>query len=209
MPSDTQPTANQPSDLRGCPHCGLVQHVPAIPVGTVARCTRCSDVVLRSSPAKANALCAALCLAALICYPLGVFLPVLQLETLGHTQQASIWGGSISLITSGQLFVGLVVLACSVVIPAIKLAGLLVLTSRTNLIAQRKRAHLYRWIELIGRWGMIDVLLVAMLVAAVKLGDIVSVQPGPGVAAFAAVVTLSLAASAAFDPHAIWETPSR
>ena len=60
-------------------------------------------------------------------------------------------------------------------------------------------------IEFIGRWGMVDVLLVAVLVAVVKLGDLVEVTPGPGVVVFGGVVILSLIASAMFDPHAIWE----
>jgi paraquat-inducible protein A len=64
----------------------------------------------------------------------------------------------------------------------------------------------YRAIEAAGRWGMIDVLLVAVTIAAVKLGDLVVVTPGPGVVAFGACVVLSLAASAVFNPHAIWET---
>jgi paraquat-inducible protein A len=60
-------------------------------------------------------------------------------------------------------------------------------------------------VEFLGRWGMVDVLLVAVLVAVVKLGDLVTVTPGPGVLAFGSVVVLSLLASAAFDPHALWE----
>ena len=67
------------------------------------------------------------------------------------------------------------------------------------------RASTYRVVEWIGRWGMLDVLLVALLVAAVKLGSWVEVHPGPGVAAFGGVVIFSLLASAAFDPQAIWE----
>ena len=120
--------------------------------------------------------------------------------------ETSIWTGSISLLTHGQITVGLIVLICSVVIPILKLIGMFVLTIRPDALRRHHRARVYRWIEVAGRWGMIDVLLVALVVAALKIGDWVSVTPGPGVTAFAACVLLSLVASAVFNPHAIWET---
>jgi paraquat-inducible protein A len=72
-----------------------------------------------------------------------------------------------------------------------------------------RREHLartWRAVELVGRWGMLDVLLAAVLVAILKLGDLVTVEVGPGLFAFTACVGLSLLASAFFDPHALWET---
>lgn len=197
--------------LRGCPHCGLVHRMPAFAEGLAgmeARCVRCGGVLYRPGASDATRLCASLAAAALICYPLGVGLPVITLEQFGHVHQTSIWAGSLAMLAAGQWFVGLVVLVCSVVIPLAKLAGLLVLTLQPGLLYRHHRARLHRWIELAGRWGMIDVLLVAVLVAALKLGDLVSVQPGPGAVAFTACVVLSLAASAAFSPQAIWEGPA-
>ncbi|QNN22292.1 paraquat-inducible protein A [Planctomycetales bacterium ZRK34] len=202
---------NDPSSLRGCPRCGLVQRVPVLAADCEARCARCGDVIVHGAHIRGrgwgrNRLCAALALAALICYPLGVTLPVLKLERMGFVNEASIWAGSIEMLSQGQWFVGLIVLVCSVVIPVLKLAGLFVLASRPRMIGRHHQSRMYRWIEIAGRWGMIDVLLVALLVAAVKLGDLVEVHAGPGVAAFATCVLLSLLASAVFDPHAIWET---
>lgn len=191
--------------LHGCVHCGLVQRVPPIPARHVARCRRCGMVVRRPSPTRGNQLCAAAALGSLICYPLGITLPVIRLEQMGHVHEASIWSGGIALLTGGQIAVGLVVLLCSVVIPLVKVGGLFLLTSHPPSVRRTHQAWLYRAVELAGRWGMIDVLLVAVLVAAVKLGDLVRVQPGPGVIAFTACVVLSLIASASFDPHAIWE----
>lgn len=192
------------STLRGCPHCGLVQRVPTLSVGQEACCPRCGQTVVKPGAASSNQLCAAIALAALICYPLGISLPVLRIEQLGHSHEASIWGGSIALVTGGHIAIGLIVLICSIVIPLLKLAGLFALTALPG-VQRRHQARIYRWIEWAGRWGMIDVLLVAILVAAIKLGDMVAVTPGPGATAFAVCVLLSLLASAAFDPHAIWE----
>jgi len=190
--------------LRGCPRCGLVQEVPAVPDGQEARCCRCFELLLRPGRPESNRLCAAIALAALVMYPLGILLPVLRLEQLGHVHETSIWAGGISLLTHGQVVVGLVVLVCSVLIPMAKLLGLFLLTAQARLLRRRHQAAVYRWIELAGRWGMIDVLLVAMTVAAVKIGDLVTVTPGPGVVAFTMCVMLSLLASATFNPHAIW-----
>lgn len=174
--------------------------------GQRAICTRCGDVIAHPSGEHTNRMCAAIALAALICYPMGILLPVLRLEEMGYVSETSIWAGSISLLSQGQWIVGLVVLLCSIVIPVMKLLGLFILTMGGGVsIAKRHKSAVYHWIEIAGRWGMIDVLLVAILIAALKLGDMVAVTPGPGVVAFTACVALSLVAAAVFDPHAMWD----
>ena len=93
------------------------------------------------------------------------------------------------------------------IIPLTKLVALLILAGGGRTLGDEHRALTYHLVEWTGRWGMLDVLLVAMLVAALKLGDIVNVTPGPGVIAFAAVVLMSLLAAASFDPHSLWKIP--
>jgi paraquat-inducible protein A len=134
-------------------------------------------------------------------------LPVMTLTRLGHEHETTIWTGMVSLIADGQIAVGLVVLFCSVVAPVAKLAAIFALSAGELLLPRRHRAATYRLVEFLGRWGMLDVILIALLVASVKLGGVVHVHAGPGIAAFAGVVVLSLLASAAFDPHAIWDDP--
>ena len=112
---------------------------------------------------------AAFAVAALILYPLGILMPVVALERLGHRQETSILGGISELLGSGHLILALIVLVCSIVIPLCKLAGLLLLTSEHVPISSRGRDLVWRFLEITGRWGMLDVLLVAGLVAAVKL----------------------------------------
>ena len=85
-----------------------------------------------------------------------------------------------------------------------KLLALVILNGPHFLLAHHHKAVTYRLIELTGRWGMVDVFVVALLVAFLKIGDVVNVAPGPGVAAFTAMVVLNLLASASFDPHALW-----
>ncbi|MCH2145268.1 MAG: paraquat-inducible protein A [Phycisphaerales bacterium] len=143
---------------------------------------------------------AAFALAALLLFPLGILMPVVAMERFGFRQETSIIGGTSELLASGHVVLAIIVLVCSILIPVCKLTGLLVLSSRHLPIGSRGRDLVWRFLEVTGRWGMLDVLLVAALVAAVKLGDLVSIESGPGLYAFAGTVVLSLLASASWDP---------
>ncbi len=205
-PPNAQPPA--PVHLGACHCCGLVHQIPPVGSRSGACCTRCQSVIRHGVHPRSVNRASALAMAALILYPLALWLPVMQIERLGHESHASIWSGTIALLAEGHLFVGLAVLLFSVIAPIGKLGLIFALCVGQKVIARHDRARAYRLIELIGRWGMVDVLLVAILVAVVKLGDLVEVTPGPGVVIFGVVVILSLLASAAFDPHAIWEEPN-
>ena len=193
--------------LRSCPHCGLVQEVPDVPAGYRACCPRCEATIRgRTRRAVSNSRTAAIAIAALILYPLAVSLPLIRIEQFGHTQDSSVLQGVTTLLAGGQLAVGVVVLLCSVILPLAKLAALLVLS--TGALGDRHQVLTYRLVEWTGRWGMLDVLLVAVLVAVLKLGDVMTVSVGPGLGAFTMCVTLSLVAAASFDPHSLWDTAS-
>ncbi|MEZ5593922.1 MAG: paraquat-inducible protein A [Gammaproteobacteria bacterium] len=148
-----------------------------------------------------------LALVALIFYLPAMTLPMLRVERLGHIREDSLLGGIDSLLTQGYWLVGLVVLLFSVLLPPLKLFALFWLT-RPAFLAHPHRAIMYRWVEHLGRWGMLDVLLVAILVAFVKLGNLVTISAGPGLTAFVLLVLFSLLASLWFDPRAMWQSPS-
>jgi paraquat-inducible protein A len=194
-------------ELRACHCCGLAQWVGAVQPGERIVCARCRTPFRDAAGGRRrNAWAAAAALSALFVYPLGILLPVLEIERFGHARASSIWHGALALLAEGAWAVGLAVFLCSVVLPLIKLAGLLLITTvPRRLGTEHLRAKLWKTIEWVGRWGMLDVLLVALLVATLKLGDLVEVHPGPGLYAFTAMVILSLASSAAFDPHALWD----
>ena len=191
--------------LRACHACGLVHRLGLVPRRHRAVCTRCGSTIRRAPRPRSAARAAAFALAALLLYPLAMGLPVMTLTRLGHTQEATIWSGMVALLAEGQTVVGLVVLFCSVLAPLAKLLAIFALSAGELVLPRRHRALTFRLVEFLGRWGMLDVVLIALLVASVKLGDLVRVHPGPGIVAFAGVVVLSLCASALFDPHAIWE----
>ncbi len=193
------------TSLSACHACGLIQQLPPVPPGKRAICQRCRARLAVESPRRSASTVTALCLAALILYPFAILLPVIRISEMGHSSTSTIWSGMVSLFASGQLLVGAVVLLGSVVAPLGKLSAMLTLCMGDLVLHRRRQAMTYRAVEWLGRWGMLDVLLVATLVAAVKLGDWVDVHPGPGVLAFTAVVVLSMLASTAFDPKAIWQ----
>lgn len=194
------------SRLRACHCCGLVHRIPKLAESEQARCVRCQSVVdagLRSGH-QSSARCFAAALGALLLYWPAILLPILEIEKLGHHHTTSLLGGTLDLLLHGSWFVGLIVLAFSIVLPLVKLLALLEL-SWIGLTGRQHRAWTYRLVELAGRWSMMDVLLLALLVTLVKLGDLVSFRLGPAVLAFVLCVVMSMVASIMFDPHAIWE----
>ena len=191
-----------------CDTCGMVQQVPELPKGTAAECFRCGAFLgVRRSAAGLHA-CAALSLAALILYVPANIYPILTMTMYGATSESTIWDGVVGLAQHDQWGIAIIVFLASLVIPLLKLAGLFFLVvSSTMKWGRRLRARtaLYKFIDTIGPWAMLDVFLLAVLVALVKLGQFATVVPGPGLVAFTGVVVLTMLASAAFDPKQIWE----
>ena len=195
--------------LKACHCCGLVHRVPRLEPGAQANCTRCNSVVdaEHRSGVQSASRCLAASLGALVLYFPAILLPILKIEKLGHHHEASLLGGTIDLLQHGSWFVGVVVLVFSIVIPLAKLLALMEL-SWISLTGRAHRAWTYRVVEWAGRWSMMDVLLLALMVTLVKLGDLVQFQFGPAVFAFVLCVIMSLIASTMFDPHAIWDEAS-
>jgi paraquat-inducible protein A len=118
-------------------------------------------------------------------------------------------GGVVFLYTSGSWPLALIVLIASVMVPLgklIALAYLLITVQRRSIKNNRERAGLYRMVEFIGRWSMLDVFVDTFTVALVQLSPLMSVEPGPGVLFFAAVVVLTMIAAESFDPRLIWDS---
>lgn len=151
----------------------------------------------------------ALVIAAAICYFPANLLPVLNTTTLGTSEADTILQGVAFLYVSGSWPLALVVLIASVMIPVGKLVVLvylLVTVQRGSVTSNRERTRLYRLVEIIGRWSMLDVFVVTFTVAMVQLQPLMSVSPGVGVLFFAAVVVLTMLAAEVFDPRLIWDS---
>ncbi len=203
-------TAINADRLRTCPTCGQAQILPEIPQRMRACCCRCdTGLITEKRLLRSNSRTAAIATAALMLYPLAMTLPMIRIERFGYAEQSSILTGIGTLFARGNWFIGAIVLLCSVVFPLAKLLGLLTLAAGGFNLAHHHKAWTYRLVEWTGRWGMLDVLLVAILVAAIKLGDLVDVTAGPAAVAFAITVLLSLTASACFEPHALWRAADK
>jgi paraquat-inducible protein A len=151
----------------------------------------------------------ALVIAAAICYVPANVLPVLTTTKLGASEADTIMSGVVFLYISGSWPLALIVLVASVMVPLGKLVALvylLITVQRGWLVSSRERTRLYRMVEFIGRWSMLDVFVVTFTVALVQLQPLMSVQPAPGVLFFAAVVVLTMIAAESFDPRLIWDS---
>jgi paraquat-inducible protein A len=191
-----------------CDTCGLVQAVEALTPSMAAECIRCGSFVATRRSARSLEVTAALSLAALILYVPANIYPIMKMHLHGAYSESTVWDGIVMLMEHEQWFVAVIVFLASMVIPLVKLAGLfsLVVTARMGWGRRlRSRTQLYKFIDAIGPWAMLDVFLLAVLVALVKLSTWATIIPGPGLLAFTAVVVLTMLASAAFDPKLIWE----
>jgi paraquat-inducible protein A len=188
-----------------CESCHLVSRpAGAEEPGFCPRCGERLESRRRGSIAKTWALASA----AAICYIPANLLPVLNTVTPQGSDADTIMAGVIYLYTSGSWPLALMVLVASVMIPLGKLvsiAYLLISVQRGSVKSSRERTRLYRIVVIIGRWSMLDVFVDTFTVAMVQLQPLMSVQPGPGVLFFAAVVVLTMLAAESFDPRLIWD----
>jgi paraquat-inducible protein A len=192
------------SDLASCTTCGLLsRHAKG---GGQARCPRCG-ATLTARHYYSLEYTWALVIAAAILYIPANALPVLTTTTLGSSESDTIISGVFYLYESGSWPLALIVLVASVMIPLgklVALAYLLITVKRGSARNNHDRTRLFRLVEFIGRWSMLDVFVDAFIVALVQLDPLMSVAPGPGVVFFMAVVILTMFAAHSFDPRLIW-----
>lgn len=196
-------------DVLSCSTCGLRQLVEALPPDRSAECARCGSFLVAGTRGSLQAT-AAFAVAALILYVPANIYPIMRMDFYGAHSENTVWDGVVSLARHDQWFVAAIVFLASIAIPLVKLSVLLYLVLLTALHRRWRlpeRTRIYRFVDVIGPWAMLDVFLLAVLVALVKLGTIATILPGPGLIAFACVVVLTMLASASFDPKLMWRAP--
>ena len=188
-----------------CDGCFKLNHVPA-GVGLPA-CARCGTALHARKPASISRTWAYLLAAAILYVPANL-LPVMESGGLYMSQSDTIWSGVVYLWITGSRALAAIVFTASIVIPAAKLFSLgwlLIAAQRQSTRNPLRRARLYRATAYIGRWSMVDIFVGAMLVGFVQFKSLASIVPGPGAIFFAAVVVLTMLASASFDPRLTWD----
>ena len=195
----------RPGTLIGCDTCFEVNLK-----GSSKTCARCGDVLHHRKPDSLTRTWA-LAIAAALLYVPSNLLPIMNITQLGNTKHYTIFAGIRELFTVGLWPLAMIVFTASIAIPLFKLVALTVLLIQTHRHAGdqlQARTKLYHLIEFIGRWSMVDVFMVSILVAVVRFGWITTVTPDWGVVCFSGVVVLTLLAVKTFDPRLMWDVAS-
>jgi len=192
--------------LLACHTCGLVSRPPR-PRQLAARCPRC-QVRLHSRIPLSLSRTWGFLVAAIMLYLPANMLPIMHVTSFGRTRADTIFSGAEFLLLNGMWPLALIVFVASVLIPVTKiliLAYLLISVQLNCATRQMDRVRLYRFTEFVGRWSMVDVFVVTVLVALVQLGSVAAVEARPGALFFAAVVVFTMLAAKTFDPRLIWD----
>jgi paraquat-inducible protein A len=203
MISEIYITARQ----KGLMQC-LVCHklIPAAETDNVL-CPRCGASVHSRVPQSLAKTWAYLLTSALLYVPANI-LPIMTVSGFGGGKADTIMSGVIALMTSGMIPIGLIVFVASIVVPLLKMVALLILLLSVHFkwqLSARHRTRLYRLTEFIGRWSMLDLYVIMIMIALVSFGAIASIETGPAATAFAAVVILTMLAAMSFDARLIWD----
>lgn len=170
-------------------------------------CSRCGGLLHARRPNSLARTWALLLTAAILYIPANL-LPIMTVNSLGRGQSDTIMSGVLELVHLGMVPIAAVVFVASILVPTFKLVGIALLlysVQRHQPMSARQRILMFRFIEWIGRWSMLDIFVIAILVALVNFGSLASIEPGMGAVAFASVVVLTMLAALTFDPRLIWD----
>lgn len=199
--------------LIACHTCRLLCRKPPGRMGK-AHCPRCGSSLHGRKPNSLSRTWACI-LAASICYIPANLLPITFISNLGQQQEDTILSGVVYFIQTGSWSIALIIFTASIVVPLVKLivlTCLLITVQRRSTWQPKERTRLYRITEAVGRWSMVDIFAITILVALVQMGKIADIQVGPAAPFFCAVVIITMFAALAFDPRLIWdnlESPRR
>lgn len=202
--SDTPVTAAS-CGLLSCHVCGLLSK--GAHTGGTLHCPRCSAPLHFRKP-NSIARSWAFLIAAYILYIPANVLPIMQASSILGAQDDTIMSGIIYLWHSGSWDLALIVFIASIMVPLMKLIAitlLLISMQRRSVWQPMQRTKLYRIVELVGRWSMLDIYVVAILAALVQIGSLATINAGPAALAFGAVVVLTMLSAMEIDPRLIWD----
>ncbi|CAI8912569.1 MULTISPECIES: paraquat-inducible protein A [Pseudomonas] len=186
-----------------CHTCGLACDMTCEP----HECERCGAPLHRR---KANSLARtwAYMIAALVFYIPANLLPVMNTEMVGNGADSTIMSGVLEFWEAGAWDIALIIFIASIAVPGIKFVAitlLLVTVQRDSEWARKERSTLYRFVEVIGYWSMLDVIVVALVASLVKFQALADIEPRPGILFFGLVVVFTMLSAMSFDPRMIWD----
>ena len=187
--------------LAGCDTCGKVSPVAQ------KRCPRCGSSLHLRKPASIEGTVALMTAAAVLYIP-SHLLPIMTVVELGKVTNHTIIGGMMSFWETGAYPIAIVIFVASIMIPLLKIGALVWLCAAASGITHpspKALGRVYLVTELLGRWSMIDIFVVGIMVSVVQLGNYMTVTPGPGALAFGGVVVLTMLAAMRFEPRLLWD----
>ena len=193
--------------LAHCHGCGKLNRLLPERLHARLSCPRCGATIHTRKPDSINRTWALL-IAAIILYIPANLLPVMTVFQLGKGEPDTIMSGVILLIKLGMWPLAALIFFASIMVPMLKLVSLtylLISVQRRSQWRLKDRARLYRIVEAVGRWSMIDIFVISILVALVRLGNIATIEPGAGATSFGGVVVITMFAASSFDPRLIWD----
>jgi paraquat-inducible protein A len=190
-----------------CPDCDLLQHIPPLNAGEKARCSRCGHVLASASrdPLHPLDLPLSLTLTAAIVLIIANTTPLMGLSVMGQTASTTIVGGAYEMWLNGEPLTAMIVAFCAVIAP-----GLFILFMLIILLAVRRPpaphwvGEMLRWAQSMQPWSMLEVMMLGILVALIKIAEMATVEPGIGMYAVGALVLLFPAIMVSFDAHELW-----
>ena len=190
--------------LVSCHSCGLLSPLPAGAPGT---CPRCQARLHARKPDSISRTWALVLLAYILYVPANL-LPILESRAFLTAESDTIMSGILMFWETGSWGIAALVFIASIVVPLTKLLALTFLLISVQMKSRDRplqRTQLFRMVEFIGRWSMLDIYVVALTVTLVQVGTLASIEVGPGALAFGAVVVVTMMAAHAFDPRLIWD----
>ncbi|MGE7138429.1 paraquat-inducible protein A [Luteibacter sp. NPDC031894] len=191
----------------GMMSCHVCRLVTAYTDDPHAHCPRCGSVLHARKHGSITRAWALLLAAAIFYIPANVF-PIMRTQSISSRDDNTILSGIMELWRAGSPGLAVIVFTASIIVPMLKfiiLGYLLVSVQRSSALVARQRAKLYRFVELVGYWSMLDVFVVAILSALVHFKILSRVEPLPGVVYFGVVVVLTMLSAMSFDPRLIWD----
>ena len=193
--------------LATCSVCHQMVKMDSSKKRAVAICPRCNSEVYSRIPNSIQQTWA-LVLASIVFYIPANLLPMMYVHTFAGIESDTIISGVIYFMKTGSYLIAFVIFVASIIVPMVKLfilIYLLISVQKRSKLRQDERIRLYRLTEIIGRWSMVDVYVVAVMVALVHFGGLTEIKPGTGANFFLLVVVVTMFAAMRFDSRLIWD----
>lgn len=189
-----------------CPHCDLIQEIPALALGESANCLRCNATLYKNQKNSVDRSLA-FAITGLILFIIANMFPLLSLKALGVTQDGTLFSTAIALFDAGRPLLGMVIFLTTILFPATTLVGTIyvLLQVKTNSI-DNSTAPIFRFLRSTDAWGMLEIFMLAVLVSVVKLGDLADVILGLSLYAFCLLILTLTLLSYSLNPHDVWNS---